>query len=292
MISYTQGDRRSLKFESGNWMEEVLTASGVKVDSSGFSTVTGTSVAELLNNIDNSLTGLTNITATGIVLISDVSNISGTVGETLENLDVISLPSGSNSQFRFSFTVPAQPTNPVKVQLAVIPRGSGQSGNVKLKMDYNIFEQGVDVTPGDFGSSSIDVTQSIVAGDFEKIKLINLQIPTANFSASGSAPFLVNCRVTRDVSVGGNYARDVSIASIMADNVPGGIIGNVAGYTGGNLLVTGDLTLSGNLVLAGSVAAPASGTATGISGSVVLADDFLYAAVAANSWKRININTF
>ena len=292
MINYTTNQRRSIRMTaSGNWMEEVLAASGVAVDTSTFTTVTGLDLQELLNNVDNVLDGNVNATATGIVMITDVSNISGTVGEVLDSLDVLTLPSGSNSEFRFSFCVPAQPTQPVKIQLAAIPRASG-SGNLKLTMNYNIFEQGVDVTPGSFGAAATPVTQSIASGDFEKIKLINLQIPTAQFSASGSAPFLVNCKITRDVSVSGNYGNNVSIAQIFADNVPGGIIGNVAGYTGGNLLVTGDLTISGNLVLAGSIPAPASGTAIGISGSIVLADDFLYAAVADNSWKRININTF
>lgn len=119
---------------------------------------------------------------------------------------------------------------------------------------------------------------------------MNITIPLPNFS-SGTAPFVVDCKFTRDVSVGGNYGHDVSVVQIYADNVPGGATGNQAGYVGGNLEVTGDLTVDGFLILNGG-SVPASGTAPGVSGSVVLSDDFLYAAVSTNSWKRSPINSF
>jgi hypothetical protein len=293
MITYTTNQRRSLRMnESGNWVEEVLAASGVKVDSSGFTTVTGLDVQELLDNVDNVLDGNLNATATGIVMITDVSTVSGSVGEVLDNIDVVTLPSGLDSSFRFSFCVPAQPTQPVKIQMATIPRGSGVAGTLKLKMSYNLFESGDDATVGGFGASLTPITQSIIASEYEKIKLLNFSIPTSQFSSSGSAPFLVNCKIERDTSVSGNYGADVSIAQMFADNVPGGIIGNIAGYTGGNLVVTGDLTVSGNFILAGSIARPAASGSAGISGSVVIDDDFMYACVADNKWKRINISSF
>lgn len=292
MINYLENQRRSVRWDGSSWQEEVLTDSGVEVDSSGWTTVTGSDAHEMFNSIDNMLQGLDTITPTGIVIITDVSNVSGTTGETIDNLDVITLPSGENSEFRFSFSVPGQPTEPLKVQLSVIPRSNTLSGNLKLTCDYNLFEQGVDVTPGAYAFSTGPVTQSIAAADFEKIKLINFQIPVSDFSTAGSAPFLVNCKIGRDVSVGANYDANVSIAQLIVDNVPGGMVGNVAGYTGGNLSVTGDLTVEGNFILANSILPPASGTDTGISGSIVLSENYLYAAVTDNSWKRININSF
>jgi hypothetical protein len=93
------------------------------------------------------------------------------------------------------------------------------------------------------------------------------------------------------VAVGGNLAADVSVANVFADNVPGGIIGNQAGYIGGNLTVTGDLTVEGLTVLEGG-SAPASQTDTGVSGSLVLDDDFIYVAVSTNNWKRTAIKKF
>lgn len=291
MISYETDQRRSVRWTGSNWMEEILTDSGVGVDSSSFTTVTGANVHVMLDAIDNVLEGNLNATATGIVLITDVSSVSGTVGEVLDNLDLITLPSGTDSKFRFSFCVPGQPTAAIKIQLNAVPRGAASSGNLKLNCSYNIFERGSDITPGGFGASIAPITQSITTGDFEKIKLLNFSIPQSEFSLSGSAPFLVNVQIGRDVTVGSNYTSDVSIAQVFVDNVPGGIIGNIAGYTGGNLVVTGDLTVSGNFLL-GAVAAPAASGSAGLSGSLVLADDFLYAAVAENSWKRININAF
>ena len=292
MINYTENQRRSVKYTTSGWLEEVLTAESVEVASSGWDVLAGDNVAEALESADNVFFGFETVTATGIVIITDVTQISGVTGETLENIDVITLPSGEDSLFRFSFSVPAQPTNPVKIQLGIVPRASGVAGNLGLEADINIFENGSDVTPGDFDVALTPVLQSLVAGDFETLKLINFQIPASEFSTVGSAPFLVNCRIKRDVSVGSNYAGNVSVAQVLADNIPGGVVGNIAGYTGGNLLVTGDLTVEGNFVLANSIASPTASGDVGVSGSILVGDNFLYAAVSDNLWKRINLNAF
>lgn len=289
MAIFTTNQRRSLRWDGSSWQEEVLAASGVEVDDSGFSTVSGSEVQELLDNIDNVLTGFDVATASGIIIIDDVSNVSGTVGGVLDNLDVLNLSDSADSVFRFSFTAPVQPVDPVNVRVLFAPRGNG-SGNLKLDLDYNLFEQGDDVNPGSFTYAKTD-TVAIASSSEDLYKLLSFQIPTTEFSSAGSAPFIVSCQVTRDVSVGSNFADDVSVISIYVDNLPGGVLGSTAGYIGGNLTVTGDLTVEGLTVLEGGDV-PASGTAAGVSGSLVIDDDFIYAAVDTNKWKRTSIANF
>jgi hypothetical protein len=234
-------------------------------------------------------------TASGVIVINDISTVTGVVGEVYENLDVVTMGSGSNSAFRFSFAVPAQPVDDVNIRVYFIPRSSG-TGNVKLSMDYNIFDQGDDVTPGSYTYSGV-VDTVAVANAQDKMKLASLTIPTTDFSGGGSAPYLVACKVTRDVSVGSNLANDISVVQLYADNVPGGVLGQTAGYIGGNLTVDGNLVVEGTTTLEGMAilqggTAPATSGSTGVSGSLVIADDFLYVAVSTNKWKRTALAGF
>lgn len=291
MINYTLNQRRSVRWDGSNWQEEVLAASGVEADDSAFTAVSGDDVQTLLNAIDNALAGINYSTCSGVVAIDDVANVSGVISETLENLDVLTLPNGANSSFRFSFGCPAQVTAPVYLRVSAVPRASGVSGNLKLTLDYNIFENGAsDLTPGSYAHSTSAI-QSLVAGQFEKAQLVNLTMPATDFTAVGSAPYIVNCKVARDVSVISNYAGSVSIAMLYADNVPGGQTGNQAGYVGGDLVVTGDLTVSGLAKFLGGTP-PASGTGAGLAGTFIIDDNFLYAAVSDNTWKRVAIGNF
>ncbi|RKZ90819.1 MAG: hypothetical protein DRQ40_10570 [Gammaproteobacteria bacterium] len=153
-----------------------------------------------------------------------------------------------------------------------------------------MFDQGQDPTTGSFASSKTE-TVSVGASEADEIKLVTFDIPTTEFSSAGSAPFIVSAKITRDVSVGSNLADDVSVVQLYADNIPGGHAGNAAGYIGGNLTVTGDLTVEGLTVLEGG-AVPASAGDTGVSGSLVLDDDFIYIATGSNTWKRVPISNF
>jgi len=289
MISFNTDQRRSLRWDGSDFQEEVLVASGVEADDSAFDTVSGAHVQQLLDAVDNVLTGFEVSTASGIIMIDDVSNVSGTVGSTMGEFDVVNLEDGSDSVFRFSFSAPVQPVDPVHIRVLYAPRYSG-SGNVKLDLDYNLFEQGDDLIPGSYTYSKTN-TDSISAGQEDVYKLASFTIPTTDFSAEGSAPFLVSCQITRDVSVGSNLAGNISVVTIYADNVPGGVTGNTAGYIGGNLTVTGDLTVEGLTVLEGGDV-PASGTATGVSGSIVFDDDFIYVATSTDVWKRTSLASF
>lgn len=291
MIIFNTNQRRSVNWDGSNWQEEVLAASGVEADTLSFSTVSGANVQEVLLAIDNELTGIEYSTSSGILVIDDVSNVSGTLGGTMGNLDVITLGSGSDSSFRFSFSVPAQPAGgiPVKVRMLYAPRTNGP-GNLKFDLNYDIFDQGDDPTSGSFALSETE-TVSVGATDQDEISLVSFDIPATDFSTAGSAPFVVSAKITRDVSVGSNLGGNASVVQLYADNVPGGHAGNAAGYLGGNLTVTGDLTVEGLTVLEGGNV-PASGTDTGISGSLVLSNDFIYVAVDTNSWKRAAILGF
>lgn len=289
MITYTTNQRRSLRYTAGgDWIEEVLAASGVEVSDTNFDAIAGTDIQTVLDSIDNVLDGISATPASGVLIIEDVANVSGITSDTLQNLDVITMGSGSNSQFRFSFGVPAQPADPVHLRFLIAPRGS-TSGVFSGTLEYNLFDQGDDLTNGSYTYTG-SVSQSLTAGDFETLKLVNITIPLVNFS-SGTAPFIVDCKFTRDVSVGGNYGADISLVQLYADNIPGAATGNQAGYVGGNLTVDGDLTVEGYLILQGG-SEPASGTAAGVSGSFVIADNFIYAATSTNTWKRTPINSF
>jgi len=289
MIVYTANQRRSVRWDGSDWHEEVLVASGSEVYEVDFDVISGSNVQETLQVIDNVLEGLTTFTASGIVFIDSVANVSGVTEGTLGDLDSLEFPDSDDGVVRFSFGVPAQPTNPVAIRLVYAPLGSS-SGTFKADLAYTIFDQGDDLTPGSYSQSGT-ASAALVAGDNEQMQLLNFNIPTVQFSATGSAPFIVSAEVTRDTSVGGNYGDSISVVQVYADNVPGGIIGNIAGYTGGNLEVTGNLTVTGLTALQGG-AVPASASDTGISGSIVFADDFLYVATSTNTWKRVAIAEF
>lgn len=290
MVSFTTNQRRSVRWTDTNqWQEEVLAASGVEASQTNFEVISGSNVQEVLEIVDNVLEGLEVSLASGVLVIDELVNVSGVTADIVGDLEVVTLPSGEDSVFKFSCTVPAQPTNPVSLRLVTVPRGAAASGNLGLNFDYNIFEDGDDLTPGAFSYSG-SINSSISASDYEKYRIVNYSIPTNEFS-SGSAPFLLSMRITRDVSVASNYGHDVSIAGLYLDNIPGGVTGNTAGYVGGNLIVTGDLTVEGLTVLQGGTI-PASGNDTGVSGSIVIDDNFLYVAPSTNTWKRTPINSF
>jgi len=293
MITYTTNQRRSVRYTAGNqWVEEVLAASGVDTTATaGFAVISGATAQNVFQAIDNVLSGINYLTTSGILIIDDVANISGTTGEQLDLLDVLTFASGTDNVVRFSFAMPAQPTQPVFLRLACTGRGAAASGNVKFDVAYNIFAANADLTLSGGFTNSGTATQSFTAADFERYKQVNLTLPAAAFSSAGTAPFIVNCRLTRDTSVGGNYGHNLSLVQVYADNVPGGIVGNQAGYVGGNLAVTGDLTVQNRLILL-DTQVPASGNATGTSGTLLIADDFLYAATSANTWKRNPLSSF
>jgi len=290
MITFSTNQRRSVRWDGSSWREEVLAASGVEVSTDGFLTISGAEVQAVLQAIDNELTGIDYSTSSGTIHIEDVSNVSGTVGGTMGNLDTVDLEDAADSSFRFSFTVPAQPAGAAPVKVRVLLAARGETGNVKLDLDYDIFDPSDDPTAGAFALSKT-VTEVVGVGDTDIIKLITFDLPASEFSTAGSAPYVVSCRLKRDTAVGGNVAADVSVIKLYADNVPGAHTGNTAGYIGGNLTVDGSLTVEGLAVLEGGLV-PASATDVGISGSLVLDDDFIYIAVGTNQWKRVAISQF
>ena len=289
MITYNTDQRRSLRWDGSNWQEEVLAASGVEADQTNFDVISGSHVQEALDAIDNVLSGINYSAASGIVEIPDVTNVSGAVGGTLGDLDVITLGSASDSVIGFSFSIAAQPVDPVHVRVLYAPTGAASTGNFKLDLDYNLFDQGDDLDPGSFTFAKTN-TDVLAAGDFEELKLASFTLPAGEFS-SVSAPIIGSMQLTRDTSVGSNYGDDASIVAIYVDNIPGGVMGNTAGYIGGNLTVDGDLTVEGTAIFEGGTV-PASGTATGVSGSMVFDDDYIYVAVTTNLWKRTSLANF
>jgi hypothetical protein len=289
MVEFTTNQRRVTRWDGSDWQEEVLSSSGVEVDDSSWVVLSGADAQEALTSADTVLSGIDYSTASGVVSINDAVNVSGTTAGTIGDLDVITMADDADSAFRFSFSVGAQPVDPVHVRILYAPTGAASSGSVKLDLDYNLFDRGDALDPGSYTFSKTN-TDSLVAGDFEELRMASLTIPASEFS-SAAAPIIVSAQVTRDTAVGGNYADDISVVAIYADNVPGGVAGNTAGYIGGNLTVDGDLTVEGNLVLEGGTV-PASGTALGVSGSLVIADDYIYAAVSTNLWKRSSLANF
>jgi len=289
MINFTANQRRAVRWTGSDWAEEVLAASGVEVDDSTLTIVSGGDVQTILEGIDNELSGIDYSVASGIVMIDDVSNVSGTVGDTLGHLDVIIMEDTVDTSFRFSFSVPAQPAADIQVRMFYAPKANGPA-SVKFDLTYDIFELGDDPSAGALVLSKTQ-TLSVGAADQDELTLCSFTIPVTEFTSAGAAPYIMSCKVERDVSVGSNLADDIAVATLFADNVPGGIIGNQAGYIGGNLAVTGDLVVEGLTVLEGG-SVPASETDTGISGSLVLDDDFIYVAVETNKWKRTSIKKF
>jgi hypothetical protein len=206
---------------SDDFIEDILTCEDINaVSTSGNQTISG--IKTFINSItlqsDLNVSGSVNLasSALGVVLIPDISNVSGTTVEVFHNLDVVNFYNTANSAVRFPFCVPVLPSQPLNLQLTVIPRTNGQSGNLKFNAEYNIFGAGVSVNTDNYGTLKT-TTQSLVVGDYEKVKNISLTIPYSEFTSSGTSPFLVNCKLTRDVSVSGNYAGTASITQIFLE---------------------------------------------------------------------------
>jgi hypothetical protein len=291
MINFTTNQRRASRWDGNDWYEEVLAASGVETSTGSFSTVSGAEAQTLFEAIDNELTGIEYSTASGTYQIDEVVGLSGVLTGSMGNLSVLTMGDGSDSNIGFSFSVPAQPTGtaPVKVRMLYAARADGPA-NLKFDLNYDLFDQGQDPTSGGYGTALTE-TVSVGASDQDIIKMVTFDIPITEFTSSGSAPYIVSAKINRDVGVASNLADDVSIIQLYADNIPGAHTGNAAGYLGGNLTVDGDLTVEGQLVLEGG-SVPASGTAAGTSGTVVLDDDFMYVAVGTNNWKRSPLAAF
>jgi hypothetical protein len=294
MILYTTNQRYSRRYTGSTWVEEVLCASGVAVDNSNFHVISGATAQLALQAIDNTLSGTAYSTASGCVFIEEAANVSGVTSSTLGNLDAIIMPSGSsNSAFRFSFGVPAQPVSPVYLR-TMFATVQAAAGNVKLNLDYSIFDQnsGSNVLSGTvYNAATITASATLTSGNSIQMHLLNFQVPVAAFTVTGSAPYIFSGQITRDASVASNVVADVAVVKVYADNIPGAMAGNTAGYVGGNLEVTGNLTVDGVTVLPYNTA-PASASGTGTSGSLILSDPFIYVATATNTWKRVPVNSF
>ena len=291
MITYLENQRRSLRFTNEGWMEEVLAASGVESDTTEFSLVAGDDVQQALESVDNVLAGLDVSTASGVLVISDVANVENVTQSGVGTLDAVSMPHNVDSAFKFSFAVPAQPVSPVHIRL-LYAGGAEVSGQVGIKLEYDIFDQSSDLTPAvNYDLSSGDLEFSVADTDFESLKIYNFSIPAATFAAAGSAPYIVTAKVTRDSSVASNYEGALNVVGLYADNIPGAATGNEAGYIGGNLNVTGDLSVDGHTVLQFGNE-PATAGDTGVQGRIAFADNFLYVAVDENTWKRVSLSSF
>lgn len=303
MVTYNTGQVRATYWTGTKWQENVLGASGVEVDNTNLIAVTGSTVQALLDAIDNTLSGIEYSTASGMVEISDVANVSGVSAGTLGNLDVLDMPNSANSAFRFSFTVGAQPANgtPVHIRVLYAIRGAS-AGNLKLNLEYNLRDSGDDLAGTSFAGLKSE-TLPVPSGSTDDLRLLSFAVSGSEFATAGSAPFIFDGKITRDVSVDSNVAHNCSIVALYADNIPGAVMGNTAGYIGGNLHVTGnllvdgdttvaeDLIVSGTTIIAGG-SVPASGTAAGVQGSIVVAGNFLYVATGTNTWRRVSLANF
>lgn len=289
MVNFTAGDRRTVRWDGSDWTEEVLAASGVQADTASFSTVTGTYVQDVLEAIDNTLSGIDYSTSSGVVHITDVDVISGALAGTLGNNDVVNLPSAEDSVLQFSMSIPAQPVNDAFLRVFYAVRGAG-AGNLGLNLDYTYYELTDDLSSTTFVNSG-SLTLSVSASSTDQVQLANFTLPTTEFTSAGSAPYIAVFQLTRDTSVGSNVTEDVSIIDIYADNIPGAQTGNTAGYIGGNLIVTGDLTVEGRFVIEDTTI-PASASDTGVSGTLVFDDNFAYFATDTNTWKRVALGSF
>lgn len=292
MVNFTNNQRYSQKYLSGSWIEEVLAASGVEYDGSNAALISGADdVQQALDTLDSTLDGLTSPPASGAVNIDEVVNVSGVTSSSLGNIESITFGSSNSPTAGFSFTTFAQPVDPVTVKIIYSPTTSGQTGQTAFALEYNIFDQGDDLTPASEFPNTVSGTSGLVPSDYEEMRQLNFVIPAAQFSAAGTAPFIVNARLKRD-SDNDTFNGDIDVLKVYADGIPGASAGTFQGYTGGNLTVTGDLTVENHLIYeAGGVAVPGSGSAAGTDGCIVYDDNYLYIKLSAG-WRRVAIADF
>lgn len=288
MVIFTENQRYAQRFFNGSWQEEVLSASGVAFDDADAVILAGNAnVQEALDSLDNQLGGLSALPASGAVEIDEVVNVSGVTSSSIGGIETIRFTDTGDPTGGFSFTAFAQPVDPVTVKVLYAPSETASSGTAMFIMEYNIFDQGSDLTPATQFPNSITGSTALSTSDFEELKQLNFPIPTSEFALVGSAPFIVNARLKRDTSGGDTYGSDLDVLKLYADGIPGASAGTSPGYTGGNLSVTGDLTVENHLIYQQSgVAVPADSSATGISGCLAYDDNFLYICIGTNTWRR------
>jgi len=292
MVSFSNNQRYSQKWLNGSFIEEVLAASGVDYDNSGQVVTSGSSdVQDAIEALDSSLAGLTSPPASGAVNIDEVVNVSGVSASSLGNIETIQFGSTNDPTAGFSFTVFAQPVDEVTVKTVYAITTDSQNGTVAYRLEYNIFDQGDDLTPATEFPETLSGTSAVTSGNFEQMRQFNFAIPLAKFTAAGTAPFVVNARLVRDSSAD-SFSGDVDILKVYADGIPGASSGTSPGYTGGNLTVTGDLTVENALIYeAGGVSVPNASGDAGTTGTLVYDDNYLYIKIAAR-WVRVEITSF
>jgi len=292
MVSFSNNQRYSQKWLNGSFIEEVLAASGVEYDDDGQAVTSGaTDVQGAIELLDSTLDALTSPPASGAVNIDEVVNVSGVSASSLGNIETIQFGPDNDPTAGFSFTVFAQPVDEVTVKVIYAITTDDENGTVDFDLEYNIFDQGDDLTPASEFPNSLSASSAVTSGNFEEMRQLNFPIPVAQFSAAGSAPFVVNARLVRD-SANDSFDGNVDILKVYADGIPGASAGTSPGYTGGNLTVTGDLTVENAFIYeASGVAVPASSADGGTTGTIVYDDNFLYIKIASR-WIRVEIASF
>ena len=292
MINFTNNQRYSQRFFNGDWFEEVLAASGTAFDDTGTVVLSGqTEVQGALEALDDALNNLTSPPASGALQIDEVANVSGLSNDFVGSMESIKYPSTNDPTGGFSFTTFASPVDPVTIKMLYAPTTTGQTGTTQFVLEYNIFDQGDDLTPASEFPFSITGSTALVPGDFEEMKQLNFAIPNAQFS--GSAPYIVNARLKRNTSGADTFNGDIEVIKVYADGVPGASAGSSPGYTGGNLSVTGDLTIENHLIYQQmGVTVPANSSSAGISGCIAYDNDYVYVCIATNTWRRSDHASF
>lgn len=246
MTNYPPNTRIIEKWTGNDWEQEKLTSSGVEC-LTPFTTVSGTTVDDILKALDLQIGGISNPSTSGVQPIGEVVNVSGVVSEVLDTSQVITLTNTDNAVFLCSFLCPSMPLQTVNFKLGFTPRNTSASGFFKVDLEYSIFSIGDDLTLGGLYMFNQTVTVPLQTSDGETYKVLGVPMPAADFSGVGSAPYAVNCRVTRDNSVMDSYADLISVLNVFVDNIPGGMTGassvtSVFGRDGDVVAVSGDYT--------------------------------------------------
>lgn len=291
MVNFSDNQRYAQRYFSGSWIEEVLGASGVAYDdSSGIVTSGQTEVQGALEALDSTLSALSSPPASGALIIEEVVNVSGVSSSSLGNIETIQFGNSGYPTAGFSFVVFAAPVDAVQVKVLYAPTTSGQTGTAAFDLEYNIFEQGDDLTPASEFPNTLNATSALVPANFEQLRQFNFPIPNAQF-AGMLPPYVVNARLVRNTG-SDSFSGDIDVAKIYADGVPGASAGTDPGYTGGNLTVDGDLTVENAFIYeAQGVAVPASSADAGTEGTFVYDGNYLYIRLSSQ-WVRVGIAQF
>ena len=241
----------------------VTNANNISQNSSDITTVSGLTVTNA-NNISQNSTDIATVSGLTVTNANNITALSGYVGSNFLMLD------GSNDPLTGNLDLASG------VNLLAAVSGTSDLGSAPSPFARLFVDQGFN-----YNAPTLDAHIANKAYVDAQLAGATITVEDDNVSVVAAATTL-NFSTGLDVTDAGSGQADITINESELTTV---------------VFLTGDQTVSGQKTFASPIVtasglAPASGTAAGLEGEIRWDDDYMYVAVADNSWKRTALAVF